>query len=398
MADDEDGVRPRRKARKPAGGGTLRQATAVKQRLDNRCADCVSRPAGFKGCGMARIAVSLATTSTTIATGAVGGIAFALCGMPLAWLSGSAAAVAAAALAGHRLGIHLKLREVAIALLGLIIGSTVSPDTLSQASKWPVTLIGLVGALICMMAVSSMYLQRVHGFDRATARLSSTPGALNFVLLLSMEADADPRRVAIVQVVRLSAILMFLPSLVTLIGGEVPTPSREVVEGPVHIGQLLGLCVACGLGAAAFHRMATPAPSLIGAMLPSAVLFGTGLVDTPLPIWLLIPVFVVLGSMVGANFVGTDMRLFLEVLRAGVGSLVLSSVLALAWAAPVAAMVGLPVLQVWLAYAPGGIETSAIMALSLGLDAAFVTGHHIARVILLNATVVFWAGVRRPER
>ena len=42
----------------------------------------------------------------TLAIGAAGGVVFWLLGMPLAFLSGSAAAVAAAALAGVRSGVH----------------------------------------------------------------------------------------------------------------------------------------------------------------------------------------------------------------------------------------------------------------------------------------------------
>jgi uncharacterized protein len=62
--------------------------------------------------------------------------------------------------------------------------------------------------------------------------------------------------------------------------------------------------------------------------------------------------------------------------------------LAFAW--PVAALLGMPVAQVWLAYAPGGVETMAVIALALGLDVAFVGAHHVARFFWLGLIVPVW--------
>jgi membrane AbrB-like protein len=339
---------------------------------------------------MARAPVSIERTAVTLFVGAGGGLAFVALGMPLAWLSGSAAAVAAVSLAGKKLGIHLMLREAAIVTLGLMLGSTVTPETIALLPRWPLTLAGLACAMLTIMASGAFYLERVHGLDRATARLASMPGALNFVMLLAMETNSDPRRVAIIQVVRLSAILLLLPSIVTLLGEPAPAVPFQGLHAAVKPIELV-LLFACGIACAyGFHRLGTPAPSLFGAMLGGALLFGPGLLDTAMPLWLTIAAFVVLGSMIGANFVGADMRMFLEMLVAGLGSLAVAGLVALAWAAPLAWLVGLPATQVWLAYAPGGVETTAILALSLGLDAAFVSGHHIARVVILNITVGFW--------
>ena len=58
----------------------------------------------------------------------------------------------------------------------------------------------------------------------------------------------------------------------------------------------------------------------------------------------------------------------------------------------------LPVLQVWLGYAPGGVETTALLAMSLGLDAAFVSSHHIMRVVILNLLVPFWVAPFMKKR
>ena len=51
---------------------------------------------------------------------------------------------------------------------------------------------------------------------------------------------------------------------------------------------------------------------------------------------------------------------------------------------------GLPFGQVWLAYAPGGIEAMAIMAFALHLDAAFVGAHHVLRILGLSLLSPWW--------
>ena len=348
---------------------------------------------------MARLPVSPETTATTLAIGVMGGIAFWLIGLPLPWLSGAAAAVAGVSLSGRTLGIAQPLRETAILALGLTMGASVTPETLTLLPRWPVTLIGLAGAMLSIMASGALYLERVHGLDRATARLAAMPGALNFVMALSLETHSDPRRVAIIQIVRLSAILLLLPSIVALIGGHVPATIVRNADHGVKVGQLMILAGAGCLGAIAFHRLRTPAPSLFGAMLAAAMLYGTGLLDTAVPLWMMLTILAVLGSVIGSNFAGADLELFIDTAKAGLGSLAVSALMALAWAWPLALLVGLPVTQVWLAFAPGGVETTAILALSLGLDAAYVTSHHIVRVVILNIMVPFWLApfMKQPE-
>lgn len=53
------------------------------------------------------------------------------------------------------------------------------------------------------------------------------------------------------------------------------------------------------------------------------------------------------------------------------------------FAALAANILGLPFGQLWVSYAPGGVEAMVAMALSLGYDSAFVATHHLFRIILL---------------
>jgi membrane AbrB-like protein len=154
--------------------------------------------------------------------------------------------------------------------------------------------------------------------------------------------------------------------------------------------QLVLVLGAGVLGGIAFKRLKLPAPQLFGAMFAAVLLFGSGAFWTGMPAWMLAPAFVVTGSMVGTNFSGMDLKLLRDTMVASIGTVVIGSGVALIFAWPVAEALGLPVAQLWLAYAPGGVETMAVMALALGFDAAFVGTHHAVRFILLGLYVPPW--------
>ena len=46
-------------------------------------------------------------------------------------------------------------------------------------------------------------------------------------------------------------------------------------------------------------------------------------------------------------------------------------------------MTGRDLLQIWLAFVPGGLYEVTLLALLFGFDIAFVAFHHTARIILI---------------
>lgn len=345
-------------------------------------------------------AFSYATFALTLAIALAGGATFAVLGMPGPWLSGPAIAVAIASLFGLDLGVPKLVRNAALVFLGATMGTAVTPDSLALMSRWPLSLAGLAAVVMAIMLSISFYLERVHRYDRATARLAGVPGALPYVLALAADSTGDVRRITIIQMMRLAILLICLPSVLTLIGagsagGAPPAPP----QAPIVVWQLAALLAAATLGGLLFERLGAPAGMLFGAMVTGALLYGTGSISSGRPDWLMLPGFVVIGAMVGANFAGTDLALFRATALAGIGSVAVGGAVALAFAWPVAALLGVPVAQVWLAYAPGGVETMTIMALALNLDPAYVGAHHVARFLGLGLVVPWWlrAHLRRAN-
>ena len=109
-----------------------------------------------------------------------------------------------------------------------------------------------------------------------------------------------------------------------------------------------------------------------------------------LPDWLLVPGFVLIGAVIGVEFVGTDRALLVASLKAGAASIVLLVALSFLFALPTSLLLDLPLAQTWIAYAPGGVDAMAILALALDLDPAFVGTHHVIRFLGLSIFVPLW--------
>lgn len=332
----------------------------------------------------------LAQTPRTLAIAFAGGAVAALIGIPAPWLSGPAIATAIAAVQGVELGLPRLLREAALIFLGVSMGASVRPDTLELMLRFPLGLAGLALAVPLVMVGVAQYLARVHGFSAPTARLAAVPGALPFVLATSEATEADGRQVMIVQLVRLLAIAALLPTVVTLVGGHNAAPG--VMPAPPRVDLIEdAIALAAGVaGMALFSRIGLPAPALFGSLVAAALLFGSGAVSSGFPAWMVLPGNLVVGAMTGASFSGADRSMLARTMPAALGAVVVGSLISLVCAVPVALAAGLPLMQVWLAYAPGAVETMAIVTLALGYDAAFVGAHHIARFFGLTILVPIW--------
>src|SRR5207244_8427878 len=151
--------------------------------------------------------------------------------------------------------------------------------------------------------------------------------------------------------------------------------------------ELAVLVVAAAIGAIVAYRLRLPGGLLVGAMVVSGVLHATGLVQVNLPLPAAIVAFVVMGSIIGARFVGTDLWLLRRLTLVGLGALAVGTAVMSAFAIAAALLLSLPVGDVVMAFAPGALEAMTTLAFALNLDPAYVGTHHIARLIFVSLVV-----------
>src|SRR5690349_22465784 len=127
-------------------------------------------------------------------------------------------AVAIAAMAGRPLQLPPILTQSVLVVLGISLGSVVSKQLIQHVSAYPLTIALLALSTFCATFGSSYYLQRVHGWDRTSAFLAGSPGALSQITILAVECGADLPAIAVVQTLRVIVLTAALPLVLALTG------------------------------------------------------------------------------------------------------------------------------------------------------------------------------------
>jgi membrane AbrB-like protein len=318
----------------------------------------------------------------TAAVGALGGALLALVDFPAAWLSGALIAVTALALAGFPARVPDWIRRAVFIVLGITMGSAVTPETVAGIRTWPITMFFLVLSVPGGMAAVMLYLKWA-GWDREVSFYASALGAMSAVIAAATDAGVDVRKVVFAQSVRVFFLIVALPAI--LIGGGLVSPDGAVVAQPLAAqwweivlmgaGGIAGGLLAEGLG--------VPGGLVVGAMLVNAILHGTGFVSAAVPNYVLIPCFVLLGAFIGARFFGTDISMLKKLLLHSIGAFVVAVAASSMFAVAGAWLAGESVAKAIIAFAPGGLEAMIILAFLIGLDPAFVGAHHLVRFVLI---------------
>src|ERR1700731_4456764 len=201
----------------------------------------------------------------TLAVGTSGGGLFVVAGLPGGLISGAMMAVGIAAMMGRPLTMPPILTQTVLVLLGISLGSLMSRQLLPHISAYPLTIALLALATFCTTFGSSFYLQRMHGWDRTSAFLAASPGALSQIAILAIEKGADMPAIAVVQTLRVIILTAALPLILAVSGmtsSSAPTLTMTVAS-PIGLVGLIGASVAASL----LLRIAKfPASWLFGAM------------------------------------------------------------------------------------------------------------------------------------
>src|SRR6201747_1992026 len=235
----------------------------------------------------------------TLLIGGLGGGVFLLLKLPGGPVSGAMIAVGIAAIAGRPLHVPPILTQSVLVLLGISLGSLVSRQLLQHVGAYPLTIALLALATFCSTFGSSLYLQRMHGWDQTSALLAGSPGALSQIIMLAAEKGADVAGIAVVQTMRVIILTAALPLLVALSGiSSQASPTFGIATAsPLELFALIAASVAVAL----LLRLAKfPASWMFGAMIASSVLHGTSLVEGGLPNWIRNVALVGIGALIGS--------------------------------------------------------------------------------------------------
>ncbi len=327
----------------------------------------------------------------------VGAFVFHLIGFPVPALTGAALAVSVAGLLGARLPMPTAVRDVIFCLLGINIGAGVTPDMLRSAVQWPLSIAILAGALVLSMTLAQISLHRLFGYDRRTATLAAAPGHLSYVLsIAASDTRLDVPMVAVSQSIRVLFLTLCVPGLVTVVfgaTGQVVLP--DDVMTPFGIVGVLAATLALGV---VFGWMRLPAAFLLAGMATSMLGHGSELTPGRLPDWMVAVSLIGMGALIGSRFSGVTWAQLRRAFGAGLWVTLINIVVTVAVVALIAFSLDVPLALGIVAFAPGGVEAMAAIAIALGLDPAFVAAHHVARLLLLTVLVPVLTARDRESR
>jgi membrane AbrB-like protein len=319
----------------------------------------------------------------TLSIGTVGGLLFLVAGLPGGLISGAMLAVGCAAMLGRPLAVPAHLAQAVLVLLGISLGSLMSRQLLQHVGAYPLTIGLLALATFCTTFGSSYYLQRLHGWDRTSAFLAASPGALSQIALLAIEKGADMPAIAVVQTLRIIILTAALPLILVATGltsSSAPVLTMTVAT-PLGLAGLVGASVAVSL----VLRMAKfPASWLFGAMIGSSVLHGAGLIDGGLPPLVRSIALIGIGTLIGSRFSRMRTRTLFRHLTAGLGSFAIAIAITGVFVTLVASTTNVRFADVLVAYAPGAMDAMLALALTLHIDPIFVGAHHLSRFIFVT--------------
>lgn len=323
-----------------------------------------------------------------LGTGVIGGTLAHALNVPLAWMLGPLFLVAVVALAGLPVGVPRSLTYVGRALIGMMLGAVIGPDTLERVIHWPSSVALLLVGLVVMAVLVALYMRFLGGFDRLSAVGAALPGGLVAIPTLMLHLGGDVPRVTIVHTIRIVTVVMLIPPLFIFWQG---LPESTVLRPDAEIswlGQELWLIALIPLAWWLARILRLPAPDILGPMTlaASAGFLGYGFVP---PFWLASLSFLILGASIGARFFGISRALLLDTGRHALIATLIALLVALGLGHIIHWVTDVPIEVALLAVVPGGIAEMAVLSAALGVDPVFVTFHQVVRNVLLNILAPF---------
>lgn len=303
-------------------------------------------------------------------------------GLPLPWMIGPLIATAAIGIAVRPIDIPVRTRPVGQTLVSASVGLYFTAAALAAILDHGLVILGVALATAFFGFLMAGVLRRMTGTDHVTAFLASMPGGPVEMGNLARQYGGDPGPVVFAQTLRISAIVILVPSalyyLLHTSRGEVPA----VPFVPDYAGMAL-LAGGATAAAALFKVCRISNPFFLGPLAFSCAATVLGLPLAAFPDWVVSAAQVLLGTWLGSTF---RRELFLNAGRLVVATTLTSMllvVLCTAFAASLALVTDFPWDLLVLGAAPGSITEMALTARFLHEDVALITAFHLVRIFLI---------------
>ena len=270
-------------------------------------------------------------------------------------------------------------------VIGTALGLYFTPEMLRLVARflpWMVAsgLFAIVIAFVCARVL--VRLAAPVRLDATTTFFACVPGGASEMSNLADRHGGRQDLVAVAQSLRILIIVAIIPFVYTysgIHGADLYTPGARVVE-TAGLARLMALALVSGWIA---HRLGVPNGFMLGPLLATIAVTGSGGVWSAVPTWLTNSGQLMIGCSLGARF---EQDFFHSAPRFMWASGI-STLLALAMTSTFALGMGWAAGIHWsttlLALAPGGMPEMSITAKVLQLGVPIVVAFHVTRMAIL---------------
>ena len=325
----------------------------------------------------------------SILIGLIGAKFFIYLRLPMPWMLGPIFTATLASLLGMRIFVPIWIKSLMIMVIGVLFGTTVSPELIGQLILWIPSMIGVLLYLLIVIPPIVFYLIKVAKYDFVTAYFSASPGGIIPMMVMGGAMGGDERKIFLLQSTRMILTVITIPMAFRLFTEY--EPSGMVVTGGSfqNINIINGtLMIAVALfGYAIAKLLKIPAPHLIGPMISISLLSLTGISNLEVSDDLVAIAQLIIGSSIGTLFNDIKVKEASIVLMQG---LVIASTMIIiaclsAWIVHI--LTNQPIKPLILAFAPGGFTEMSIVGFGLGIESAFVFAHQMVRYLFLVSLI-----------
>ena len=277
--------------------------------------------------------------------------------------------------------------------LGVFIGSFFRGDLIGRTIAYTPTVLAMISVTIVVTIIGFFFLTRVRKYDPVMAILCAIPGGQAEAIVMARELVEKDYVVALFHLMRVAFVFITTPLLLGAIQGQNAVDhSNELLKNMPRLFDLsvfqFSSFLALGIGGFFIARLIRlPMPHLLGPVLFSAACHAADVVNIPRIFEFVMLAQLAIGGNVGARLAQVNVKELMVYLKDAAINTIIILMLYFTAALTIAYLLGATLLEVWLAFVPGGLFEVTLLAVIFGFDIAFIAFHHTIRVILIFLTM-----------
>ncbi|MFE6860195.1 AbrB family transcriptional regulator [Nocardia sp. NPDC057668] len=285
-------------------------------------------------------------------------------------------------------------------MLGVLMGSYLQVELLTSIGLDLLPVLLVTAATVLVSVAVALVFARAAKVDVPTATLGLLAGGSAAVVAAADELNADPRRVAFMQYLRVALVALSAPAIAALLDEEAGISYRTTTLGGgvtnlelpywMIVGrgdQVAGISIAimlCVLGTWLGRKVNLPNAALLGPMLLTALLTAAGISHGYAPTHLFKDLlFVLIGFEVGTRFTREVVRQMTRMIPGMTAAVLALSGIVAALALGLANVVDLQMSDLYLATTPGGINAVLATADKMNANLPLITSVQTLRLLLM---------------